>query len=91
MKREFTDIILNIKKMTLEEIKNIVTNVAKSDIKTLIDEKEMLISNTKFGTIVGHFAGNSFFFYSNGKELFRDSDKSKAIKFLTNSYNITIK
>ncbi len=77
--------------MTLQDLKNMVTNVAKSDIKILIDEKEMLISNTKFGTIVGHFAGNSFFFYSNGKELFRNSDKSKAIKFLTNCYNIIIK
>ena len=77
--------------MTLQDLKNEATNVAKRDIKTLIDEKEMLIGNTKFGLIVGHYADNKFFFYSNGKELFRNSDKSKAINFLTNCYNIIIK
>ena len=76
--------------MTLQDLKNISLSVAESDIERLKDIKEMLIYKTKFGTIIGHYAGNAFFFYCKGKELFRDSDKSKAIKFLQNSYNIKI-
>jgi hypothetical protein len=76
--------------MTLQEIKNISLSFAQSDIERLYDIKEMLIGQTKFGLIVGHYADNKFFFYSQCKEIFRNSDKSKAIKFLQNSYTIKL-
>tara|TARA_Y100000389_G_C17263896_1_gene414417 strand:+ start:519 stop:752 length:234 start_codon:yes stop_codon:yes gene_type:complete len=76
--------------MTLQEINKIAKQWAESDIERLTDIKESIIENTKFGSITGHYAGNAFFFYAQGRELFRDSDKNKAIKFLQNSYNINV-
>ena len=76
--------------MTLQEIKNISKSVAVNDVERLYDVKEMLIGKTKFGTIVGHYADNRYFFYSQGKEIFRNSDKSKTINFLKNSYTFKI-
>jgi len=77
--------------MTLQEINKISKQWAESDIERLKDIKESIIEYTKFGSITGHYAENAFFFYSQGRELFRDSNKIKAIKFLQNSYNIKIK
>jgi hypothetical protein len=63
---------------------------AQSNINRLLDCYEMIIGETKDGRIIGHYAGNQFFFYCNGKQLFRNSDKSKAIIFIGNLYSTII-
>lgn len=59
---------------------------ANQDLDALMWTFEKRIEGTKYGTIVGHFAGGEFFFFSKGKELFRSSDSYQTKIFLREIY-----
>ena len=59
---------------------------AQQDVEDLYWQKEKWITDTNFGTIVGHFAGNEYFFFKTGKELFRSSDKNLTTRWLVSIY-----
>ena len=66
-------------------------DLAVSQINTLYDIKELLIYNTKYGEIIGHYASNKYFFYSNGKRVFIHPLRHEAINFLKRSYTLKAK
>lgn len=64
----------------------ITKNLAIKDVTELENTKEKFMRQTKIGSFVGHYAGGEYFFFQNGKELFRSQSKELTIKWLTNIY-----
>ncbi len=65
-----------------KKMRAVVRLTALNDLDNLYFNKEDNIYTLDHGIIRGHFAGNEYFFYKNGKELFRSSDYLKTLDFL---------
>jgi hypothetical protein len=62
-------------------------NLARHDIDTLETIFEMTTrQESEIPHMRGHYAGNEYFFFKNGKEVFRSSDRASAINFLSAKY-----
>ena len=72
--------------MFLEKLE-VAIGIAKQDVEQLDNIYELTTrDNMEYGRMRGHYAGGEYFFFKNGKELFRSSCRTKTINWLAKVY-----
>jgi hypothetical protein len=70
----------------MNDFEYITENLAIKDIAELEAKGSKYFRETRSGNYSGHYSKGEFFFFQMGKEIFRTSNKSLAIKWLRKTY-----